>query len=159
MLALDGTPSTVTSGASKTKSKTKDTQSREDVKFADATRSAALDVEAAFRAALESEVPQIAEKLRLYLANDDVHDINGVNNTRSPTSTVQTGGSSTETVSVLLGHIQERVVDAYVAFRRAAEFLPAEESGTDTTDSSPAKREERTFASPDDIRTLFKALC
>lgn len=144
MLALDGT-------SASSSAVSKDARPKSDAKLALATQSGALEIEAAFRAALEREVPQIAERLRLYLASGVV-GTSGTG-TANVTGSGQTGDAGAGTVSVLLGHVQERVVDAYFAFRRAAEFLPAEEAENDSGD------DKRAFASPDDIRTLFKALC
>ena len=55
----------------------------------------------------------------------------------------------------MLGHIQERVVDAYVTFRKAAEFIPADESGPEEG-TEGAERTERSFASPEEVRAVFK---
>lgn len=104
------------------------------------TRSSALASESAFREKLRIRVPRITGLLRLYLGTDE--------------KTGTSGGSGGEkgTISVLLGHIQERVVDAYIAFRKAVEFIPvdADEEGRINGDG-PA----RGFASPDEIRAFF----
>ncbi|OCB87405.1 Sec34-domain-containing protein [Sanghuangporus baumii] len=149
MLSLDG--SSMASGASKSN------LSKQGEKPASATRSGALDVEEAFRATLERAVPQTAARLRLYLGN-------GTMGTRNETNTMkdrQSEGTDSGIVSVLLGHVQERIVDAFVAFRQAAEFLPAVETSRDGEESSSGNdsQEKRTFSSPEDIRTLLRALC
>ena len=60
------------------------------------------------------------------------------------------------TVMVLLGHIQERIVDAYAVFRRAVEFLPVEDASSQ--ESGGGKTAERTFMTPDAVRALFRDL-
>lgn len=97
------------------------------------TRAEALSAEAVFKESLEREVPLAANRLRLYLAGDDL------------------GGGAGEggrgTVAVLLGHVQERVVDAYVAFCKAVEFIPADEG----------EGGSRTALSENDIRAFFNS--
>ena len=92
-----------------------------------------------------------------------------------PSSTSVNSGMGT--VSVLLGHIQERVVDTYVMFRRAVEFLPADtDNAGDSTSTAAAaaggddagdadgdnerdgSQSRKTFSTPEEIRTLFRAL-
>ncbi|KAI5119861.1 hypothetical protein M0805_000695 [Coniferiporia weirii] len=107
-------------------------------KIAPPTRSAALEVEAAFREGLAREVPTIGLRLRLYLANSEASS--------------DDKSSGRGTVSVLLAHVQERVVDVYISLCKAAEFMP-------TTEGSDSQGSVRTFAAPDDIRTLFRSLC
>jgi len=73
-----------------------------------------------FYRSLEREIPALASRLRLYL--DD-----------------------SGTVSVLLSHIQDKVVSEYITFRKAAERLPVPEG--------------RSFASsPEGVRTTFNTL-
>ena len=150
MLSLDG--SAVPPDASKGKSPGKPAE-----KPASATRSSALDVDEAFRAALEREMPQVTSKLRLYLG----HGVVDTRDEASATKVCQPDATGSGIIAVLLGHIQERVVDAFVAFRRAAEFLPVEEAGNvgEETASGSEQQDKRTFSSPEDIRTLLRALC
>ncbi|KAL5523735.1 hypothetical protein ACEPAG_7908 [Sanghuangporus baumii] len=144
MLSLDG--SSMASGASK---------SKQGEKPASATRSGALDVEEAFRSTLERDVPQTAARLRLYLGK-------GTIGTRDETNAMKDRQSvDSGIIAVLLGHVQERIVDAFAAFRRATEFLPAIETSKDDEElsSGNGSQEKRKFSSPEDIRTLLRALC
>ncbi|EJD02929.1 Sec34-domain-containing protein [Fomitiporia mediterranea MF3/22] len=136
MLSLDAFSAAVAASPPTKNNATQNNKTEDKREKALVTRSAAIDVEATFRASLEKEVPQIVEKLTLYLAEGEKG-----------------------TVSVLLAHVQERVVDAYIAFRRAAEILPAEDNANAGDDTAGSGTENRNFASPEDIRTLFKALC
>ncbi|KAH8119149.1 Sec34-domain-containing protein [Phellopilus nigrolimitatus] len=116
-----------------------------DAKTAPPTRAAALDVEAAFLHTLEVEVPAAAQRLRLYLADSE-----GSSEGEKRSRGVEDGESANKgagTVGILLGHVQDRIVDAYVMFRKATEFMPADGEN------------DRPFASsPDEIRSLFKTL-
>lgn len=94
------------------------------------TRADAFSAESTFKESLQNNVPGTVSHLRLYLAGDEFDG----------------EGSGRGTVAVLLGHIQERVVDAFVTFRKAVEFIPADDEESTT----------RTFSSPEDIRAFFK---
>lgn len=84
------------------------------------TRDAAIVTDEDFKTTLESELPKAVSRLRLYLADS-------------------------ATVSVLLTHIQDKVITEYISFRKATELMPAEN--------------DRTFVlSPESLRTYFIAL-
>lgn len=117
------------------------------------SRSAALDVEGQFRETLEKEVPGMKRQLALFLSSPP-------NTSSSPTTSPQESlqphaNPEAGTVAVLLGHIQERVVDAYITFRRAVEFLPAEDA-PDQPEGNKAS--ERTFMTPEAVRALIRDL-
>lgn len=85
------------------------------------SRETAIDVDNEFRTDLQVELPAASAMLGLYLED------NG-------------------TVSVLLSHIQEKIMDKYIAFRKATEFMPV------STD--------RTFeSSSEDLQKLMKTMC
>ena len=84
----------------------------------------AIDVENAFTLGLRKTLPDVVEALRLYLG----------------------GSKDGGTVSILSGHIHDRVIEIYVAFRKAAETLPSEGSS-------------RTFISDLELRQLINSLC
>ena len=117
---------------------------RKDGKVPLPSRSAALSVERDFRAALEKEVPEMKRRLGLFLSSPP--DSAAASALQVQQSMVEAGSG---TVAVLLGHIQERTVDAYVAFRKAVEFLPAEENST---------QQDQNFMAPDAIRAMFRDL-
>ena len=76
----------------------------------------------------------------------------------SSQDSLQSGANAeTGTIAVLLGHIQDRIVeDAYVTFRRAVEFLPAEDTPSHDPESNRAT--ERTFMTPEAVRALVRDL-
>ena len=118
------------------------------------SRSAALEVEGQFREALEKEVPGMKRQLALFLSpssdNASLPPGSSQEDPR-PNADAQTG-----TVAVLLGHIQDRIGDAYVTFRRAVEFLPAEDAPSQ--ESEDTRPPERTFMTPDTVRALIRDL-
>lgn len=84
------------------------------------TRDNAVDIDEEFSRSLKKELTEANTHLRLYL-----------------------DGSGT--VSILLSHIQDKIVDTYVAFRKAAEILPVQN--------------QRGFiTSPDGIRNFIRTL-
>ncbi|THH07230.1 hypothetical protein EW145_g3527 [Phellinidium pouzarii] len=92
-----------------------------EVKYEPPSRTAALSVEAAFREGLKREVPTAARILRLYLADSEE------NSGSKSIDGNKKNDLGRGTVAVLLGHVEERVVDAYITLCKAAEFMPTEE--------------------------------
>ncbi len=90
------------------------------------SRDAAIEVDTEYRTTfLPLELPSVVSRLRLYL--------------------FESGGSST--VNILLSHVQDKVVDEYISFRKATEYMPVVDESM------------RFGATVDEFRTFVKTLC
>lgn len=90
------------------------------------SRDAAIEVDEEYRTKfLPKELPSVVSRLRLYLD--------------------ERGGSST--VNILLSHTQEKIVDEYISFRKATEYMPVVDESM------------RFGVTVDEFRTFVKTLC
>ncbi|KLO14272.1 Sec34-domain-containing protein [Schizopora paradoxa] len=94
--------------------------------IASPSRDAAIELDEEYRTKfIPQELPSVVARLRLYLD--------------------ERGGSST--VNILLSHIQEKIVDEYISFRKATEYMPMVDESV------------RFKATVDEFRTFIKTLC